>query len=179
MIKANEIEIVKINTLTPHPKNTNRHSIEQIERLAKIIEYQGMRNPVIVQKGTNLVVAGHGRIEAMKLLGWEETPVIYQEFESEAQLYAYLVSDNEIARWAEFDTGLHLENIKEFELDDFDYELFGIENFNIPPINEIEENKIKDDEKESWKLQVTLLNEMEFHDLKDDLIFKGYMVKEL
>jgi DNA modification methylase len=136
-IQSKEIQEVSVNSLAPHPKNMNKHSDEQIERLCKIIEYQGFRNPLIVQKGTNLVVAGHGRIMAAKKLGIEKVPVMYQEFESEEQLYAAIVSDNSIASWAELDLSMvnaELENLGP----DLDIDLLGIKDFVIEPIEKFE-----------------------------------------
>jgi len=131
-IQSKEIQEISVNSLTPHPKNMNKHSDEQIERLCKIIEYQGFRNPLIVQKGTNLVVAGHGRIMAAKKLGIDKVPVMYQEFESEEQLYAAIVSDNSIASWAELDLSMvnaELENLGP----ELDIDLLGIKDFVIDP----------------------------------------------
>jgi len=133
--KSDKIELVNVKSLIPHPKNMHDHSDEQIARLAKLIEYQGFRNPLIVQKGTNLIVAGHGRLMSAKKLGLKEVPVIYQEFESEAQLYAYIVSDNAIGKdtWAKLD--LSKVNTEMLDLGpDFDIDFLGIKDFTIEPI---------------------------------------------
>jgi ParB-like chromosome segregation protein Spo0J len=124
-IKSNSIELVDVESIIENPKNANRHSIEQIQRLEKLIKYQGFRNPLIVSKRTGFLIVGHGRLEAAKNLGMEKLPVIFEDFESEAQEYQYLISDNEIARWAELDKQSVYENIELLELDDL--ELLGIE----------------------------------------------------
>jgi len=142
-IKSNEISIVNIEELIPYSRNSNKHPEAQIERLCKIIEYQGFRNPLIVQKGTNIIAAGHGRFEAAKKLGYKKLPVIYQEFENEAQFFAYTVADNAIAEWAELDKNLILEEI---ELLDLDIDLLGIKNFEIPEILEPEDLSDKNKE---------------------------------
>lgn len=123
-IKANDIKMVNIDSIVPNPKNANRHSIEQIKRLEKLIKYQGFRNPLIVSNRTGFLIVGHGRLEAAKNLGLDKLPVIFQDFKDEAQEYAYLISDNEIARWSELDLQsvyLELENI------DIDIEMLGLE----------------------------------------------------
>jgi len=61
--------------LTTHPNQTNTHTDEQIELLAKLIEYQGWRVPIIVSENSGYIVAGHGRVEAAKLLGYEQVPI--------------------------------------------------------------------------------------------------------
>lgn len=133
-IKAKEITFVDIESLIPNPKNNNKHPKEQIERLAKLIKYQGFRNPLVVSNRSGFVLCGHGRIEAAKLAGMKKIPVMYQDFENEAQEYAYLTSDNAIALWAELD--LSAVNTEMLDLGpDFDIELLGIENFTIDPID--------------------------------------------
>ena len=123
-IKSKNIELVDIDSIIPNPKNANRHSIEQIKRLEKLIKYQGFRNPLIVSNRTGFLVVGHGRLEAAINLGIKKLPVIRQDFESEAQEYAYLISDNEIARWAELDKhAVHLE----MENLDLDVDFLGLE----------------------------------------------------
>ena len=139
IIKSNTITMVDVNSLIPHPKNCHEHPPEQIERLCKIIEYQGFRNPLTVQAGTNLIVTGHGRTMAAKKLGMKEVPVIYQEFESDEQLYAHLVADNAIGKdtWASLDLSminLELENLGP----DLDIDLLGLKDFVIEPIEKLD-----------------------------------------
>jgi hypothetical protein len=139
-IKAKEITFVDIDSLIPNPKNNNKHPKEQIERLSKLIKYQGFRNPLVVSSRSGFVLCGHGRIEAAKLAGMKQVPVMYQDFENEAQEYAYLTSDNAIASWSELD--LSLVNTEMLDLGpDFDIELLGIENFTIDPVDSQIENQ--------------------------------------
>lgn len=124
-IKSESITLVGIDSIIPNPKNANRHSIEQIKRLEKLITYQGFRNPLIVSNRTGFLIVGHGRLEAAINLGLEKLPVIYQDFKDEAQEYSYLVSDNEIARWSELD--LHSVHLEIESLEISDEHLLGIE----------------------------------------------------
>lgn len=142
MIKAHKIKIEQVSKIVPNPENANKHTPEQITRLVELIEYQGFRNPLIISNRTGFLLAGHGRLEAAKKMGITELPVIYQDFDNEAQEYAYLISDNEIARWAELDNDLVQSKIKTF--DDFNIDLLGIENFEVP-IEELEPQCDEDD----------------------------------
>ncbi len=109
-------------SLTPHPRNPNRHGERQIELLGRIIQHQGWRNPIVVSARSGFVVAGHGRLQAALSLGLPEVPVDVQEFESEADEWAHLVADNRIAELAEMDReGLgellrDLGEVEDFEL---------------------------------------------------------------
>ncbi len=134
--------MVPIDQLVENPKNANIHSEEQIQRLAKIIDFQGFRVPLTVSNRSGFVMAGHGRIEAAKRLGMAELPVIFQDFDNEAQEYAYLVSDNEIARWAKLDVDKFGLDIQDFEID---IELLGIENYEPLEVEALEPQCDEDD----------------------------------
>lgn len=102
-IRAREIKLVPIGEIKPDPKNRNKHSEEQITRLMELIKYQGFRVPLIVSNRTGLLRSGHGRLEAVMRLGLSHVPVIYQDFDGDEQDYAFAVSDNAVASWAELD----------------------------------------------------------------------------
>jgi len=124
--------LVECSALKPHPKNSNKHPDDQIERLARILEYQGWRYPVKVSKQTGFVTSGHGRILAAKKNGWKEVPVSFQEYDDETQEIADVTSDNAIASWAELD----LSMVNAFAPDlgpDFDIDLLGIKDFVLEP----------------------------------------------
>lgn len=138
-IQSDKVEIVPLSKLTPHPENMHEHSDEQIDRLIDLINYQGWRNPIVVQKGTNLIVAGHGRCLAARKMGMDKVPVLYQEFESEEQLYAYIVSDNAIGKdtWATLDYSMINAKIADMG-PEFDIDLLGIKDFVIEPLEKID-----------------------------------------
>lgn len=148
-IKSNDITLVDIESIVPNPKNANRHSPEQIKRLEKLIKYQGFRNPLIISNRTGFLIVGHGRLEAAKNLGIEKLPVIYQDFKDEAQEYAYLVSDNEIARWSDLDLNAVKEDILDFPDLQLDIDLLGIEDLDL---NFLEETNL-DEEKYTRKVE--------------------------
>ena len=122
-------ELVDIHKLVPNPKNNNHHPKEQIDRLAKIIDYQGQRSPIVVSNRSGFIVKGHGRLEAIRKLGWEKVAVDYQDYESEAQEYADMTADNQIAMWAEFDNNMMMSEIP--ELGDMDLDMLGIKDLKI------------------------------------------------
>jgi DNA modification methylase len=136
-IKSKDIQLVEIHKLVNNPKNNNQHPKEQIDRLVKLIDYQGFRNPVVVSNRTGFLVAGHGRIEAAKKLGWDKVPVMYQDFKDDAEEYAYMTSDNAIASWANLD--LSMVNTEMLDLGpDFDIDMLGIKDFAIEPVEKFD-----------------------------------------
>jgi len=124
-------ELIEITSpkLIRNPKNNNRHSIEQIERLAKIISFQGMRSPIVISKRSGYIIKGHCRLEALELIYQEDqnvkVPVDFQDYENDAQEYADMTADNEIARWSEFDLHKAIIDLKDIDLGDI--ELLGFE----------------------------------------------------
>jgi len=173
-IKSKTIEMVDIDSIVENPKNANNHTDEQIERLCKLIKHNGFRNPLIISKRTGFLIAGHGRLMAAKKLGIEKLPVIIQDFDNDAQEYSYLISDNEIARWATLDKDLVLDEIEDL---DMDIELLGLKDFNLFDMGEIEPEKEEIEKSREFILEVKFPNDMEMHDIKDDLLSKGYLVK--
>lgn len=136
-IKCNYSELIDIHKLVPNPKNPNKHPEDQIERLAKIIDYQGMRSPIVVSARSGFVIKGHGRLEALKKLGWAKAPVENQQYEDEAQEYADMIADNSISEYSHQD--LSMVNTELIDLGpNFDVDMLGIKNFVIEPIEKYE-----------------------------------------
>lgn len=116
--------------LQDYPKNPNKHDDAQVERLAKLYTYHGIRHPIIVDKDRNVIAAGHGRKLAAIKAGITEFPIVYQKFETEDALYAFVTADNAIASWAELDFSSINAEISELG-PDFDIDMLGIKNFEI------------------------------------------------
>lgn len=177
-VECSYTEMVNPNDLTDHNRNNNKHNDKQIERLAKLIDHHGWRLPIVVSKLSNKIVFGHARKQAAILNGWDSVPVDYQDFEDEKAEYLALTADNEIARWAELDFNSLIEDIKELEIEDFD--LLGIADFSLfTEVADLDDINNSTEEDSKFILQVTLKNDMDFNDLKDDLLSKGYIVKEM
>jgi DNA modification methylase len=127
-------EIVSLSKLVPNPKNANNHPKQQIDLLAKIIDYQGQRAPIVVSSRSGFITKGHGRLMALQKLGWSQAAVDFQDYESEAQEYADLIADNKIAELAEHDDIKMFDDIK--SIPDLNLEMLGIPDFRMPEIIE-------------------------------------------
>ena len=123
-------KLINPKELKQHPKNRNKHSKEQIDRLIKILTYQGWRYPIKVSNFSGFITSGHGRLMAALKMGLTEVPVSYQDYESNEQEYADVQSDNAIASWSELD--LSSINVDIGDLGpDFDLDLLGIKDFTV------------------------------------------------
>ena len=65
------IEDIAVDELKPWPQNYRQHPPEQLARLARSLSRNGQRKAIVVQKGTNRIIAGHGVWMVARDLGWE------------------------------------------------------------------------------------------------------------
>ena len=87
------IENLPLATLKPWARNARTHSKKQVKQIAESIRQFGFTNPVLVDR-ENTILAGHGRVEAAKLLKMTNVPCVRLEHMSKPQKRAYVVADN-------------------------------------------------------------------------------------
>ncbi len=129
-------ELLPLSKLKKSKHQRNKHPQDQIIRLAKLMDKQGVRHPIHISKRSGEVCFGHGRWAAAKLNKYTEYPIVYQDFESDDEEYACVQSDNAIAMWAELDLSainLDLANLGP----DFDIDLLGIKDFVLEPADKM------------------------------------------
>jgi len=116
-----------IGALKPSARNARTHSKKQLAQIAASIRHWGFTNPIMVD-GDGEVIAGHGRLEAARQLGYRDVPTICHAHMSEAEKRAYRIADNRLAEQAGWDTELlALELQFLLETDAFEIELSGFE----------------------------------------------------
>lgn len=84
-----------IISLRPYARNTRTHSKKQVRQIAASMERFGFTNPVLISDDGD-IIAGHGRVEAAKLLGWKAVPTIALSHLSEIERRAYVLADNKL-----------------------------------------------------------------------------------
>jgi DNA modification methylase len=120
------------SALQPYPRNPRTHSKRQIRQIADSIKEFGFTNPVLIDRDGG-IIAGHGRVEAAKLLGIDSVPTIRLEDMTEAQKRAYILADNKLAENAGWDRellALELQYLTELDID-FDLTITGFETTEI------------------------------------------------
>lgn len=124
-------ELISVQELKKkfHPENRNQHPQDQIERLAKILKYQGIRRPVSISNQSGKITTGHGRVMSADFMGMETFPVVYQDYEDETMEYADVQADNAIAEWANLDLKGINEDLE--KIGPMDLELLGIRDFTV------------------------------------------------
>ena len=120
------IEPLPIGALKPYPRNARTHSKKQIRQIADSIRRFGFTNPVLVDADGG-IIAGHGRVEAAKLLRLESVPTIRLDQMTEEEKRAYVLTDNKLAQNAGWDQALLAVELQYLVEIDFDVELTGFE----------------------------------------------------
>src|SRR6476660_3810687 len=121
-----QIEPAEIADLRPSPHNARTHSPRQIKQIQRSIEHFGFTNPVLIDEAGQ-ILAGHGRVEAAKRLGWATVPIIRIAHLSIAQKRAYIIADNELAAKAGWDKDILAIELQVLVDLKFDLELTGFE----------------------------------------------------
>lgn len=119
-----KIEQVPIDDLVPYASNPRLHSAEQVQQIANSILEFGFNNPILVDEN-RIIIAGHGRLEAARLLNLDEVPVITLSHLTETQRRAYVIADNKLALNASWDDLLLSQEIELLQAEDFDVSLLG------------------------------------------------------
>ena len=78
-----------LTSLRPYARNARTHSKKQVRQIASSIERFGFTNPVLISDDGE-IIAGHGRVEAAKLLKWKTVPTIALSHLSEIERRAYV-----------------------------------------------------------------------------------------
>ena len=135
MGRVTKVKTVEISKLKPYENNAKRHTGIQLEKLSKSIEEFGFISPVLIDKDFN-IIAGHGRTEAAKQIGIKSVPCVEIEGLTEEQRKAYILADNRLAEFGQWDYDLVRAEIGELETLEFDIESLDLK-FPELPDNEL------------------------------------------
>ena len=113
-----------VTSLRPYDRNARTHSKKQIRQIASSIERFGFTNPVLISDDGQ-IIAGHGRVEAAKLLKIDRVPVLRLAHLSDAERRAYILADNKLAQNAGWDRELLALELQGLIDLNFDVELTG------------------------------------------------------
>jgi ParB-like nuclease domain len=87
----------------------------------------GFVNPILID-GSNGIIAGHGRVEAAKLLGMGDIPTVRADHLTPAQVRAYVIADNRLAELAGWDRKLLALELQELSIQpNFDVSITGFD----------------------------------------------------
>lgn len=149
-------KLLNINDIKLNPDNPNKHPEKQLKMLGEVIKGNGWRQSVTISRLSHLVVKGHGRILAAKMLNLCEIPVEYQEYSNKDEEMADLLADNRIAELAEMDNDMPCSIINDMDEYLLDFTGFTSDEISVilDTLPDITQEFIEDDEiEEEFKLQ--------------------------
>jgi DNA modification methylase len=117
-------KLAKTAEITPYSRNARGHSAAQIAQIVASIQEFGFTNPVLLDEH-NVLIAGHGRLEAARYLGMPQLPAIVLAGLSDAQKQALRIADNKLALNATWDDDLLRTELMDLRDGGFDLALTG------------------------------------------------------
>ena len=134
-VQHGKFEFLPIEDLKPDPRNPRQHDRQQILAIAKSVDAFGFNAPILIDRD-RVIIAGHGRLEAARLLGLKIVPTVRLEHLTKAQARAYQLADNQLTDRSTWDDGkvaVQLKELSEMAID-FDLEATG---FELPEIDRL------------------------------------------
>src|SRR5258708_27521754 len=115
-----------ISQLKPYPRNARTHSRKQVKLIGAAINEFGFTNPILIDENDQ-IIAGHGRVQAAKLLGLAEVPTVQIAHLTATQKRAYILADNRLAEKAGRDKELLAVELQGLLAEGVDVGLTGFE----------------------------------------------------
>lgn len=100
-MKPLKIRELDINELVEYEDNP-RENAQAVEPVAESIKQFGFKVPIVIDKD-NVIITGHTRLRAAKMLGMERVPTIQADDLTEDQVKAFRLADNKTAELADWD----------------------------------------------------------------------------
>ena len=121
---ASEIVLRAIDDIHPYPNNPKQHPQEQIEQLAALIKEFGFDQPIVVDEDL-MILKGHGRQMAARLLGLTQVPTIQRIGLTPAQKKAIIIADNQVPLLGSWNDALLKIEVGELKKLNYDLKLLG------------------------------------------------------
>lgn len=118
------VKQMPVADLKEYGQNSRTHSTLQVGQIAESIKAFGWTNPLLVDE-SRVLIAGHGRLAAAKLLGLAEVPCIEIAGLSEDKRRALVIADNKLALNAGWDDAALASEIALLNSAGFDLDLLG------------------------------------------------------
>jgi ParB-like chromosome segregation protein Spo0J len=144
------MEITKLKLEDIKPYNNNPRKKIDIEKVAKSIKEFGWQQPIVVDKN-NVIIVGHSRFEAAKMLKEKTAPVVITDM-SEKKAKGYRIADNKTNQYSEWDYELLHNELQELIGFKYDLDNLGFNSNELDTILNWENTDNKWlDAKEEWK----------------------------
>ena len=117
--------MMKLTEIKENPRNPRVIPDTAVSKVALSIKEYGWAVPIVVEKGTNIILAGHVRKKAAELLKLVEVPVIAVDIHDKKAL-AFMIMDNKSQDETDWEYGTLKEVLEDLvKEDDFDLSTTG------------------------------------------------------
>lgn len=119
------IEMLPVDALQEYEGNARQHGDIDVAAIKASIEQFGFNDPIGIW-GENVIVEGHGRLQAAKALGMTEVPCIRLDHLTDEERRAYALAHNktaELSGWNFQQLDLELAGIKSIDMSKFGLEI--------------------------------------------------------
>ena len=123
-LASDQIEVWPLSRIKINPRNSRKHSAEQIEKLAASIEEYGQVWPVLVDEA-DMLIAGEGRYLGMQHRESATIKVLVARGWSDARKRAFLIADNKLGELSTWDRTILNTEVANLSLTGFDVSLLG------------------------------------------------------
>lgn len=127
MKEVSKIVMLPVESLRPYEKNARKHGEKDVAAIAESIKEFGFNDPIGIWGKDNLIVEGHGRLEAAKLLGMDKVPAIRLDHLTDEQRRAYAIAHNRTAELSEWDELVLGGELQQLASEGFDISLTGFD----------------------------------------------------
>lgn len=120
-----QLNIIYLNPeqLKKASENSRIHEEHDVKQIQKSIEKFGFCDPIGIWGEENIIVEGHGRVEAAKNLNLDRVPCIRLDELTDEERRSYMIMHNRTAELSMWDYKVLAEEAQNEELYDFDIDL--------------------------------------------------------
>jgi len=161
-----KIEQIEIDKIIPYENNPRKK--RDIEKVATSIKEFGWQQPIVVDKN-NVIIVGHSRHGAAKLLEYKTVPVVVANITPE-QAKAYRIADNKTNEYSDWDYSALNKEFTDLLDNNYDLDNLGFEE------HELESLITFDDSNTKWLDQSQEWQGMPEYDHEDKRPFRSMLI---
>lgn len=157
-MKEKKIVYIEIDRLKEYENNPRKNEAA-VSAVAESIKNFNFQIPIVVD-ANNVIVAGHTRLKAARLLKIDKVPCIIADDLTPEQIKAFRLADNKTAEFAGWDFNKLEKELAELQRFEFDMSMFGFDECEINADDYGDEFSLPDGDKgEICQMTFTLHNE--------------------
>lgn len=145
-------------SLKPDPRNPRHHPRDQLLKLRGSIREFGFTNPILIDE-KDVVLCGHGRLQASIEEGLDRVPVITLANMTEAQRRAYVIADNALAEKAGWSKDLLRSELAGLIELGYDIELTGFDTVEIDSLLSLDDHDASPDNVDEEEVELPVPGE--------------------